>query len=266
MRPDSSPDKSPSKEPKPGEKEIKPLADEAIVKAEPKKKRWKKDEDQSPAPDRPTLPGKAAEKEKALDDSRSDARATPPAMPSRPRGQQAQSEATDTVGDEPEREVVRGYEHDIYQRRTVYYLGVALILTALFGAIPAAMDILDNLRAIDPPGISRWAFALLFASGIQLAYAVYLIQLPDWSTTWVVSLFTLGMATGYAMFLAIILAKKDNQIIQLLELADNLYGNKAAGWCLIMLSISSLLAYFSGRISVRWHHAYDLATRTATGQ
>lgn len=263
--PDSSPAEFRSEEPLPREKEVKPDSDECDDKADEKEQRWRKEQDQRPLPDRPPLPRKAEERGQAKDDSRSDARPQPPPTPSRPHGKEAQAETTETATGKPEREVVRGYEHDIHRRRTVHYLGIALILTALFGAIPAVMDIAHNLRAIDPTGVSRWALALLLASGIQLAYAVYVIQLPDWSTAWVVSFVTLVTATGYAMFLGIaILAKPDSQIIQLLDPAYTVFGKKAAGWCLIMLSLSSLLAYFSGRISVRWRHAYDLLTRTAT--
>lgn len=267
LPPDSSPAELRSDESKPEEREATSDADESGVKAEPKKQRWLDEQDQRPLPDRPPLPPKVAERGQAEDDSPSGARTKPPQVPSRPEREKAHAKTTDTAAEEPDREVVRGYEHDVHRRRTVYYLGAALILTALFSVIPAVTDIFQNLRALDPPGVSRWAFALLLASAVQLAYAIYLMQLPDWSTAWVVSLFTLATATGYATLLFIaILAKSDNQVIQLLELADNVYGKKAAGWCLIMLSISSLLAYFSGRISVRWHRAYDLATRTAKEQ
>jgi len=267
LPPDSSPAELRSDESKPEEREATSDVGESGVKAEPKKQRWLDEQDQRRLSNRPPLPPKVAERGQAEDDSPSGARTKPPQVPSRPEREKAQAKTTDTVAEEPDREVVRGYEHDVHRRRTVYYLGAALILTALFSVIPAVTDIFQNLRALDPPGVSRWAFALLLASAVQLAYAIYLMQLPDWSTAWVVSLFTLATATGYATLLFIaILAKPDNQVIQLLELADNVYGKKAAGWCLIMLSISSLLAYFSGRISVRWHRAYDLATRTAKEQ
>jgi hypothetical protein len=72
---------------------------------------------------------------------------------------------------------------------------------------------------------------------------------------------TLFLAALYAMLLGFaILAKEESQVIQVLGLADKLYGNQATGWCFIMLSISILLAYFGGRISVRWYHAYCVVT------
>lgn len=262
-----SPAEHPAEEPEPKAEQAKQERDESAAKARAKESRWRSEHDGHPVPERPPLPRKPDERKRAKDHSRTDARAEPPPVPSRVHREESPAETSGTEAQEPEREVVRGYEHDAQRRWTVYYLGIALILTAFFGAIPAIMDIIQHLRTIDSPGVSRWAFALLLASGIQLAYAIYLVQLPDWGTAWVVSLVTLVMATAYAMFLGIaILAREDNLIIQLLGLAGSGYGKKAAGWCLIMLSISSLLAYFSGRISVRWRQAYEMLTTTAPKQ
>ncbi len=156
---------------------------------------------------------------------------------------------------------VRGYEHSADQRWTVYQLGASLALAALFGAVPAVLDIVAHFQAIESPGISRWAWVLLLASGIQLAYAAYLFQLPDWSSVWTVSIVMLVFATAYAMLLGLLLlADRQSQVIRFLELTDARAGHKATGWCLIMLSICSLLAYFSGRISSRWQHAYRMVT------
>jgi hypothetical protein len=40
-----------------------------------------------------------------------------------------------------------------------------------------------------------------------------------------------------------------------LQLADKLASGKAALWCLCMVSLSTILAFFSGRLSTRWHKA-----------
>jgi hypothetical protein len=173
-------------------------------------------------------------------------RSTKPVEPPQP--------ATDTLP-------VRGYEHSAEKRWTVYQLGAILILAAVFGAVPAVLDVIAHFQAIESPGVSRWAWALLLASVIQLAYAVYLFQLPDWSSVWTVSIVLLVFATAYAMLLGLLmLADNQSQVVQFLELADARAGHKATGWCLIMLSICSLLAYFCGRTGARWHHAYRIVT------
>jgi hypothetical protein len=161
---------------------------------------------------------------------------------------------------------VYGYEHSADQRWTVYQLGVSLALAALFGAVPAVLDMVAHVQAVESAGISRWAWVLLLTSGIQLAYAVYLVQLPDWSSVWTVSIVMLAFATAYAMLLGLLmLADNQSQLVRFLELTDARASHKAPGWCLIMLSICSLLAYFCGRISARWQHAYRMATEDAAG-
>lgn len=160
-----------------------------------------------------------------------------------------------------------GVEHDRHRKATVYQFGLGLMAVAVFGILPAVFDIVDHFRSVQSAGISPWAFVLLLAGLLQAAYAVYVMQVPDWSTLWIASIFTLVLATAYAMFLAIaLLASTDSQIIQFLGLTDKLHGNKATGWCFIMASLSSLICYLGGRVSVRWHQADQRFTGAAAGK
>ncbi len=186
----------------------------------------------------------------------------PPLARSRSRGEvdatQAEVESvTDALS-------TRGYEHNADKCWTVYYLATALAVAAVFGIVPAVLDVIQHFQSVNSTGISRWAWILFLLSGIQLSYAVFLFQLPDWASVRVVSIVTLGFSTGYAMLLGLLLlANGQSQVIRFLELTDQAAGNHATGWCLIMLSISILLAYFSGRIGTAWHRAYRLATENA---
>ena len=163
------------------------------------------------------------------------------------------------TADEAPEQRVRGYEAEAARRSTVYQLAAALILASLFSMAPAVLDAVEHFRTAESLGVSRWAFLLLLAGTIQITYAVYMVQLPDWSTVWVVSLVTLGLAMIYAMLLGVfMLADQESEFVQILGLGDKLPGHRAAGWCLIMLSLSCLLAYATGRVSVRWHHAYRI--------
>ncbi len=154
---------------------------------------------------------------------------------------------------------VLGYQAEPSRRWTVYQLAAAMILASLFSATPAVLDIVDHLRSVDSPGVARWACLLLLAAMVQFAYTIYLVQLPDWSTVWVVSLATLFLAFVYAMLVAVlIMGQPQSHIVQLLGLEDQLHGNRAAGWCAIMLSLTCLLAYAAGRISVRWYQACQM--------
>lgn len=132
-----------------------------------------------------------------------------------------------------------------------------IFAAAAVSAIPALLDIAASAQQGESAGISRWAWAVLLASGLQVAYAVYLLQLPDWGTAWVVSLVMLVLAAGYAALLgALTLASRQSQIVQALELGETLSRGGAAIWCLAMLVTYAVLAYFSGRVSFRWRRAY----------
>ncbi len=157
-----------------------------------------------------------------------------------------------------------GYQHDAGKLASVVYLAVAVGVVALLGMLPAALEIADHFRFIDDsPGIARWAWLLILLGTIQLAYAVYLVQLPDWSSVWVVALMWLVVATLYAMLLGIVLlSSADNGVLQWLDL-DQVTRAKSARWCFMMLSLNSLLTYMAGRTSVRWHRAYRQLTSIA---
>jgi len=152
---------------------------------------------------------------------------------------------------------VRGYAADRKHVATVRWLAAAILLTGLVGTVPAIIDIVEHTLSDSSVGLSRWACALLLVGLLQCAYAVYLVQLPDWSSVWVVTIFTLAIAASYAaMFGLTLLSSDQGHFVQLLDLADRLRGGKATAWCLIMLSLMSLTSYFSGHVAARWRNAF----------
>ncbi len=160
---------------------------------------------------------------------------------------------------------VHGYQAEPSRRWTVYQLAAAMILASLFSTIPAVLDIIEHLRSVDSVGVARWAYLLLLVAMVQSAYTIYMVQLPDWGTVWVVSLATLILAFLYAMLVAVlIMGQPQSQIVQLLGLEDQMHGNRAAGWCAIMLSLTCLLAYAAGRTSVRWYQACQMLAESGS--
>jgi hypothetical protein len=148
------------------------------------------------------------------------------------------------------------YEPDRGKVSTARLLAGALAVFALCSVIPAALDAVEHVRVGASPGLARWAYLLILVGAVQLAYAVYLAQLPDWSTVRIVALVSLVLATSYAILLGLtLLSRDDSALVRSLELTDQLQGGRATGWCFIMLCVASLLSYLSGRISVRWRQA-----------
>jgi hypothetical protein len=151
-----------------------------------------------------------------------------------------------------------GYRADDRRRWTVYQLGAATILAALFSWLPAALEVVPQFSRPESLEIPAWAWLLLLTGGFQVAFAVYAMQVPDWGTVWVLSVFGLGLSAAYAMALGIaLLADPGNEFVEMLGLSMRIHGFHIRGWCLILLSLSILLAYASGRIATRWHRAYQ---------
>ena len=155
---------------------------------------------------------------------------------------------------------VRGYQANRDKVATVRWLAAAILITSFISMVPAVIDVVEHVLSDTSAGVSRWACALLLVGVLQCAYAVYLVQLPDWSSVGVVTCFTLAIAAGYAaMFGLTLLSTDQGHFVQILDLADRLRGGKATAWCLIMLSLMSLISYFSGRVGVRWRNAFHVA-------
>ena len=77
------------------------------------------------------------------------------------------------------------------------------------------------------------------------------------------TLVALIVAALYAMFLGIFFWGGEPALAEWLDLSEVMANGQAARWCFIMLCITSLLAYFSGRVSIRWHKAYTILRDTS---
>ena len=147
---------------------------------------------------------------------------------------------------------------------TARLLGWALAGIAIVGWIPALWEITVTYQAFDARGVGRWVYVLIWLTVMHGAYAIYVGQLPDTSSLWMVTLFTLGMATFYAALLGITLVvRPETTWLADLDLLEQLQGRRATGWCFIMLCLESLLSYLSGRASFRWSNS-PTGSRTRT--
>lgn len=138
-------------------------------------------------------------------------------------------------------------------------IALGLLVTALFSSAPGLWDFVDYLRNPEEMFVARWALVLLVLGTLQAAYATYLWQLADWTSLWVVTLLSLAIASGFAMMLGIVLvAGEESQLIGALQLQDRLIGNKAHLWCLCMIAVYTVVAFFAGRACTHWHRREQL--------
>ncbi|MEX1223354.1 MAG: hypothetical protein WEA31_02290 [Pirellulales bacterium] len=180
--------------------------------------------------------------------------APPAIVPQRPdatrRSEEPPIEAPPLVGDAaslvespPKR---RGYVADQERRFTVYWLGLALFLVAVIGFLPAR----GHFALGSAPS---WAVMVWFVTALQVAYIIYMVSIPDWSTTWIAMLVFAGIAAMYGFMLAVAIWTVGSE-----ELRFGLEPVRAnvARWCGGMLLLSFLAAFTCGRISHMWHKRY----------
>jgi hypothetical protein len=189
-------------------------------------------------------------------------RESPPVPASKPKVEPAPpAESPDKVAEELSEAataaaLVRGCEPHPRDVAATQWLALGISAVALFGVVPAIFDIAAHLRVADSPGVAVWAYLSIWIALIQISYSVYLAQLPDWSSVWVATMVTLVFSVAYAMLLGLTyLSRPEGWLAKTLEISDHLAGGRAAGWCFIMLCLTSLLSYLSGRVSVRWYQA-----------
>ncbi len=144
---------------------------------------------------------------------------------------------------------------------TVRRLVVVLVTLLILGVLPAVVDLVEHSRSPQSPGVARWAVLALLLAVIQLSYAVFLFQIPDWSSLWVVAVVMLLVAMIYALTLGVtLLAQPDSPLLQWFELGDAARSGLVRFWSFIMTSGSSLLTLACGVTAVRWRNQ-DAASR-----
>ena len=165
----------------------------------------------------------------------------------------AGEQAIDPTGKDQLDEVVRAHVPRDHDQHMVQAIGWSLALLALLNAVPVAIAL---LRAEEPGAtqLERWAVGILLLGILQLCYAIYLLQVPDWSSARVVSFVTLAVATVYALMAGMrMLAGTGNRVMESLELDGNLFSSRQESlWCLAMVLLTGTLSYLAGRVSIQW--------------
>ena len=93
-----------------------------------------------------------------------------------------------------------------------------------------------------------WALGTIFLAAVQLVYAGWLLNAPDWATVRVQMIVSAALATIYAMVmtLAIITPPLRPMVFGLEERP------LAAAWCGLMLVLLGIATWLCGRISAHW--------------
>jgi len=112
------------------------------------------------------------------------------------------------------------------------------------------------------PTLPQWVYWQVFIAALCLVYAVFLIQIADWSALKSVSIVMLVVAMGYGLVTAsLVLGGVQSPAARCLSL-DGQTLDRGKIWCATMLCIATLISYFGGRESSKWKRANFLLDKT----
>lgn len=153
-----------------------------------------------------------------------------------------------------------GYEADDSKRASAFWLGVLCVLIAFFSCAPAFIVLVSARHSIEPTPIPMWVYLMIFTSLLHFCMGLYVAQLADWSSVWVVTGFGILFTAVYAMLCAVcMLGLSDNSLLAILQLNDESIGTtRKVGWCAIMMLCNSMIAYVAARSATRWVRAYKV--------
>ena len=137
------------------------------------------------------------------------------------------------------------------ERRTARGLAAALAGIALLSILPVALGRHLDLRSAPP-----WALWTVLLAVVQLVYAGWLANAPDWATVRVQMILSAALTTIYAMAMTLVLLTPQTRSLILgLDEVRRL----APAWCGLMLLVMAVATWYCGRTSTQWREqiAYE---------
>lgn len=133
------------------------------------------------------------------------------------------------------------------------FYAFCLLFVGLVNALPVivfAIYFRDELGSMPLP---RWAFCLIFAAMIFIAYSIYLMQLADWSALLMVTLFTLLAACFYGFFAAGLLLGDANGVTSRFLQLPQAYYRFGPIWSGILFGVCALASFVFGLDAFSWY-------------
>ena len=124
--------------------------------------------------------------------------------------------------------------------------------------IPAVFHWYQWTQAESESPIARWIYLQIFIAAIHVLYAIYLVQIPDWSALRSVAVAMLAVAAVFGLIsTGLLLGGNDGSIAKFLDLPYVL-SRSATIWCVAMLCLATLMTFMSGRESLNWQRTEQL--------
>jgi hypothetical protein len=136
------------------------------------------------------------------------------------------------------------------ERRTARGLAAALAGIALLSLLPVALTRHWDLRSAPP-----WALWTVLLAAVQLIFAGWLANAPDWATVRVQMIISAALTTLYAMAMTLmVLTPSTHELILKLDEVRPL----GAAWCGLMFLLMGGATWYCGRTSTRWREQNEV--------
>ncbi len=133
------------------------------------------------------------------------------------------------------------------ERRISLRLAAVAVVAAVVSVAPVFVSGHTNLLAAPP-----WALAAVFLAVLQLVFAAWVINAPDWASARVQMVLCAVLATLYAMLMTLTLITPPNYPL-LLGLGE--VRHAAPGWCGLMFVVMGAATWFCGWTSAKWRRS-----------
>lgn len=138
------------------------------------------------------------------------------------------------------------------------FFAACLGIVALVNLGPAVYHWIEWSQIIDSPALPRWIYLQAFVAVIHVVYAIYLLQIPDWSALKAVSVAMLVVAFVFGLVsTGLVAGGGQGAVAGFLELPHVLV-YQASIWCVAMLLLSTLMCYMGGREALNWQRTEQL--------
>lgn len=143
-------------------------------------------------------------------------------------------------------------------------VGIFLFMLAIANVIPAAMQLYENSE-VAPDTMARWIYLQLLAAFLHAIYAVFVLQISDWSTLRSASIFALIFAAVFGFVaVSLLLSGADGPVAEFLELPFSLV-QRATVWSVTMLLLLLVGSYIAGTEAATWKKMERLFLQVSKG-
>ena len=129
------------------------------------------------------------------------------------------------------------------ERRAALRLAAVPVIAALASLVPVLMGHANLFHA------PRWALAAVFLAVLQLIYAAWMVNVPDWVSARVQMVVCAAATTIYGMVMTLTMTMPPNRPLSL-DLGE--IRHSAPGWCGLIFLLMGAATWFCGRTSAEW--------------